>query len=112
MVAGQKAKIQQTVSLTAAAGPVAQRERVTLSLSATPFKTMIAPVIASASLPVHLKAGQSVKLSLSAKQIPPYIAPGTYHVLVSVAAPTGPETTVDTGKTMTVHAAPSKPSRK
>ena len=105
VVAGRKARIQQTISLTAATGPVAQRERVTLSLSATTTGSPGDVAIAGASTNVRLKAGRQAKLTLATKQIPAGVPAGVYHLLLTVTDPDGAATTVDTGRSLTVRAA-------
>lgn len=110
VVAGQKARIQQSVSLMGSSGPVAQKERVTLSLSTAPTGAPADVTIASASAMVRLKAGKQVKLNLSAKQWNASVPAGAYHVLVSVTDPNGSKTTVDTGKTLIVRAPQARPS--
>jgi hypothetical protein len=104
-IAGQRIKIQQTVSLLDTSSNVAQKELVVLSLSTTAAASSPGFTISSASKQVKLKAGKGVKLKLSAKQIGANVPAGTYHVLVTVTDPTGSSTTVDTGKTMVVQAA-------
>lgn len=102
VVSGQKAKIQQLVSLSAGATAVNQTEVVALSLSTT---TTGAPgdfTIASARKAVKLKAGKHLSLKLSAGQISGNIPAGTYHVLVSVTDPSGLKNTTDTGNTLAV----------
>jgi cyclophilin family peptidyl-prolyl cis-trans isomerase len=111
-IAGQKAKIQQAVTLTATSGPVTQAERVAISLSPTTTGSAGDVTIASAAKQVKLKAGSQARLSLSARQLDANVPPGTYHVLVSVTDPDGSKTTVDTGKTLIVHAPRAKPSTK
>ncbi|SIN74135.1 Peptidyl-prolyl cis-trans isomerase (rotamase)-cyclophilin family [Singulisphaera sp. GP187] len=110
VVAGQRARIQQVVSLTAASSAVSQKERVTLSLSKTSTGSAGDFTIASASAKVRVMAGKQTKLKLSVKQVNASVPAGTYHLLVSVTDPDGSTTTVDTGKTLTVVAAQSKPS--
>jgi cyclophilin family peptidyl-prolyl cis-trans isomerase len=104
-VAGQKAKIQQTVTLGASASSVAQKELVSLSLSTMTNGSSPRFTIASATKQVKLKAGKGIKLKLAAKQISASVPEGVYHVLVSVTDPSGATTTVDTGKTFAVQAA-------
>ena len=88
-IAGQKIKIQQTVSLLDSSSNVAQKELVTLSLSTTTDASAPGFTIASAAKQVKLKAGKEFKLNLSAKQISASVPAGTYHVLVSVTDPVG-----------------------
>ncbi len=112
VVAGRKAKIQQTVSLFDSSGTVAQMERVTLSLSTTPAGLMGDYTLASASTNVKLKAGKQARLNLSTNQVDAGVPAGTYHVLVSVSDPDGSKTTVDTGRLLNVLAPRSRPSGK
>ena len=114
VVAGQRTRIQQTVSLTASSSSstVSQKEQVTLSLSKTSTGSSADFTIAGATAKVRLKAGKQARLKLSARRLNASVPAGTYHVLVSVTDPDGSKTTVDTGKTLTVLAAQSKPSTK
>ena len=112
VVVGQKTKIQETVGLVAPSAAVVQKEQVALTLSTTSTGSPGDFTVASASAKVKLKAGQQARVSLSANHISPSVPVGTYHVLVSVIDPNGSMTTVDTGKTLNVLAARSKPSRK
>ena len=112
VIAGQKARIQQRVSLLDPSGAVAQKERVTLSLSATASGSPGDIAIASVTTRVNLKAGKQANLTLAARQVKSDVPAGTYHVLVSVTDPNGSKTTIDTGKTLIVQAARSKPSPK
>ncbi|HWE97242.1 MAG TPA: peptidylprolyl isomerase [Tepidisphaeraceae bacterium] len=102
VVSGQKAKIQQVVSLSAGAAAVSQTEVVALSLSTT---TTGAPgdfTIASARKAVKLKAGKHLSLKLAAGQISGNIPTGTYHVLISVTDPSGLKNTVNTGNMLAI----------
>lgn len=110
VVAGQRARIQQVVSLTATAGVTSEKERVELSLSKTTTGSSDDIPIASATAKVRLKPGKQTQIKLSVRRLNAGVAPGTYHVLVSVTDPDGAKTTVDTGKTLTVLAAPARPS--
>ncbi|MDR3621666.1 MAG: peptidylprolyl isomerase [Paludisphaera borealis] len=112
VVAGQKAKIQQTVTLTAASGPVTQREQVVLVLSTTTTGSPNDFMIAGAQKNIKLKAGKQAKLNLSAGRLDPSVPAGTYHVLVSVTDPDGAKTTIDTGRTLVVRAPQAKPVRR
>jgi cyclophilin family peptidyl-prolyl cis-trans isomerase len=112
VVAGQRTKIQQTVSLKNTTGTVSQAEQVTLSLSETTTGSSNDFTIAGATAKVRLPAGKQAKVRLSARQLNASVPSGIYHVLVSVTDPDGAKTTVDTGKTLTVLAAQSQPSRK
>lgn len=109
VVAGKRARIQQTVSLTSrTGGTVSQKEQVALSLSTDTTSSSDDVTIAAATTNVKLtKPGKQARVTLSAKQIPASVPTGTYHVLVSVTDPDGAKTTVDTGRTLTVTAAQS-----
>jgi cyclophilin family peptidyl-prolyl cis-trans isomerase len=111
VVAGQRARIQQTVSLNNRSSSVSQKEQVTLSLSKTTTGSSGDFTIAGAAANVRLAAGKQVRLKLSAKHVDASVPSGIYHVLVSVTDPDGAKTTVDTGKTLMVLAPQSKPSR-
>lgn len=112
VVAGQRARIQQMVSLAASGGPVAQQARAALILSTTTTGSPGDYTIASAAVNVRLKAGKQARLNLSARQLDAGMPAGTYHVLVSVTDPDGAKTTVDTGKTLVVQAPQARPARK
>jgi cyclophilin family peptidyl-prolyl cis-trans isomerase len=110
VIAGQKSRIQQSVSLIATAA-VSQKEQVTLSLSATTTGSSADITIASVAAKVRLKAGKQARLNLSAKQLDAGVPAGTYHVLVTVTDPDGSSTTVDTGRTLNVRVALPKPTK-
>lgn len=103
VVAGKRARIQQTVSLAAADGPVSQRAKVDLVLSPTAGAADDV-TIATASTNVRLKPGRQARVNLVARRLDPGLAAGTYRVLVSVTDPDGARTAVDTGKTLIVQA--------
>jgi cyclophilin family peptidyl-prolyl cis-trans isomerase len=112
VVAGQRGRIQQMVTLTASTNPVTRRVRASLLLSSTTTGSPNDFTIASAVANVRLKAGKQARLNLSARQVDAGVTPGTYHVLVSVTDPDGAKTTVDTGRTLTVLAPQAKPGRR
>lgn len=112
VVAGQKARIQQVVSLMDSSKAVAQTERVALSLSTTTTGSPGDFTIAAALKRVNLKVGRQARVTLSARQVAASVPVGTYHVLVSVTDPDGAKSTVDTGRTMVVQAPKVKPLRK
>ena len=106
VVAGQRTKIQQTVTLESPSTDFIQQERVSLSLStngATPDYQ-----IASTSTSVKLKMGKQSRLTVTANRIGANVPPGVYHLVVSVTDPDGLETTTNTGKTIIVKAATPK----
>lgn len=103
VVAGKRARIQQTVALSAADGPVSQKAKVDLVLAPTAGSTADV-TIATASTNVRLKPGRQARVNLVARRIDPATPAGTYRVLVSVTDPDGARTTVDTGKTLIVQA--------
>lgn len=103
VVAGRRARIQQTVSLVAASGDVSQRTQVELILAPTDGSR--GPVtIASRSTNVRLKAGRQTRVNLGANRLDASVPAGTYQVLVSVTDPDGANSTIATGKTLTVQA--------
>jgi hypothetical protein len=104
VIAGKKAKIQQTISLVDRAGNVAQKELVTLSISTASDASSADFVIASAAPKVKLKAGKKFKVKLSAQRVSASIPAGVYHVLVTVRDPNGSTTTIDTGKKLVIRA--------
>ncbi|WP_237722723.1 peptidylprolyl isomerase [Singulisphaera acidiphila] len=110
VVAGQRARIQQVVSLTATSNVSSPKEQVTLSLSKSSTGSPGDFTIAGATTKVKLLVGKQTKVRLSAKQLSASVPAGIYHVLVSVTDPDGSTTTVNTGKTLTVLPAQSKPS--
>ena len=102
VVAGQRARIQQTVSLAAASGSISQRAQVDLILSTTPTGSGSDVTIASAATNVRLRPGRQARVNLTARRIDAAVPAGAYHVLVSVTDPDGARTIVDTGKTLVV----------
>lgn len=112
VVAGQKARIQQVVTLrNPSSGEIAQRARVTMTLSADRAGSADDITIAAASAKVKLRAGKQGRLKLAANRVKPTVPPGTYHVLITVTDPDGARTTLDTGRTLTVRAPLAKPPR-
>jgi len=112
VVAGRRTRLQQTVTLKGAASSVAQKEKVSLSLSKSTTGSPDDFTIATAMTPVRLRAGKQARVRLTANQLNASVTPGAYHVLVTVTDPDGSSTTVNTGKTLTVLAASPKPSRR
>ncbi|WZP00856.1 peptidylprolyl isomerase [Isosphaeraceae bacterium EP7] len=108
VVAGQRVRIQQSVSLVASSDAVSQKAQVTLSLSTTTTGSSSDITIASVAAKVRLKAGRQAKLNISSRKLDASVQAGTYHVLVSVTDPDGSKTTVDTGKTLVVRASVPK----
>ena len=105
VVPGQRARIQQTVALTAASGPISQRAQVDLILSPSASGSSSDVTIASAATNVRLRPGRQARVNLTARKLDATVPAGTYHVLVAVTDPDGARTTVDTGKTLTVRPA-------
>ncbi len=112
VVAGQRGRVQQMVTLSAASGTIAQRTQVALILSTTTSGSPNDLTIASTTANVRLKAGRQAKVNLSARQLDANVPAGTYHVLVSVTDPDGAKTTVDTGRMLTVLPPQAKPARR
>lgn len=112
VVAGQRARIQQTISLTSSSASVSQRERAELILSATTTGSPNGHTIASTSANVRLRGGRPGRINLSARKVDASVPTGTYHVLVSVTDPDGAKTTIDTGKTLVVQAPQAKTPRR
>ncbi|MDG3002248.1 peptidylprolyl isomerase [Paludisphaera mucosa] len=111
-IAGQKARIQQTVGLTASSGAVSQRLQAELVLSSTTSGASSDSTIASKAANVRFKAGVPARMNLSAGRLDSALTAGTYRVLVSVTDPNGAKTTIDTGKTLTVQPPQAKPIRR
>ena len=108
VVAGQKARIQQTVSLIDSSKAVAQAERLSLSLSTTTTGSPgISPSRAFRRRSTS-RLGKQARLTLSTKQLNASVPAGPYHVLVSVTDPNGSKSTVDTGQTLS--SGPRNPS--
>ena len=105
VVAGQRARIGQTVVLQSLYKPVAQRETVTLSLSPSTLGTSDDHVIATTRGRFRLNLGQQAKVKLVAPGVKANVPAGTYHVLATVTDPDGGTTVSDTGRTLTVQPA-------
>ncbi|WP_165246453.1 peptidylprolyl isomerase [Paludisphaera soli] len=102
VVAGQRAGIRQTVSLSASGVEVAGRVQAALILAADATGSPGDFTIATATANVRARSGRAGRINLSARRLDPGVPAGTYHVLVSVTDPDGARTTVDTGKTLVV----------
>jgi cyclophilin family peptidyl-prolyl cis-trans isomerase len=110
-VAGGRARIQQSVALSATSGDVSQRTQVALVLSPT-TGTSGDVTIASTAANVRLRAGRQTRVNVAARKLDASVPAGTYHVLVTVTDPDGARTTVDTGKTLNVQPPGTKAARR
>ncbi len=106
VVAGQKTKIAQTVTLTNNSGVMAANEQISLSLSRTGAKADY--TIASSTLKVNVV--KQAHANLATNRLNAAIPAGNYHLLVSVTDPGGGTTTTDTGEVLTVLAPRAKRS--
>ncbi len=101
VIAGQPAKILQTVKLNAAATPVDGPVTVLLTLSTSTTGTPSDFTLATFDKSLVVKANKHAVARLKATQVSADIPAAVYHVLVVVTDPTG-TTTVDTGQTLTI----------
>ncbi|WP_240907350.1 peptidylprolyl isomerase [Paludisphaera rhizosphaerae] len=101
-IAGWWLKLQTQVTLTAASGPVSQKERVQLVLSPTSGVGEDV-TIASTTANVRLKAaGKQTRVNLGARRLVKTVPAGTYQVLITVTDPDGAKSVINTGQTMEV----------
>ena len=106
VTAGGKAKIAQTVTLTAPNYDVTQQEQVTLSLARP--DTGQSFDIATTTVTIKLRANKQVRVNVATNHLASTVPAGAYHLFLTTTDSDGTPSTTDTGATVNVRTPASR----